>query len=132
MGGHSHWATTKRHKQAQDAKRGKIFTRLIRELAIAARQGGEKLRIERDHAGERNSRHFDLHTWMTRLELRDPLLGHGVLQRRELVRPDFDGARGLPEMATARSCAIYPPDACASASTGTRGSLRSPAKCGMT
>jgi YebC/PmpR family DNA-binding regulatory protein len=41
MGGHSHWATTKRHKQAQDAKRGKIFTRLIRELAIAARQGGD-------------------------------------------------------------------------------------------
>jgi len=41
MGGHSHWATTKRHKQAQDAKRGKIFTRLIRELTIAARQGGD-------------------------------------------------------------------------------------------
>ena len=41
MGGHSHWANTNRHKQAQDAKRGKIFTRLIRELAIAARQGGD-------------------------------------------------------------------------------------------
>ncbi len=41
MGGHSHWATTKRHKQAQDAKRGKIFTRVIRELTIAARQGGD-------------------------------------------------------------------------------------------
>ncbi|WP_447975331.1 YebC/PmpR family DNA-binding transcriptional regulator [Nitrospira sp. Kam-Ns4a] len=40
MGGHSHWATTKRHKAAQDAKRGKIFTRIIRELTIAARQGG--------------------------------------------------------------------------------------------
>jgi YebC/PmpR family DNA-binding regulatory protein len=41
MGGHSHWATIKRHKAAQDAKRGKIFTRLIRELTIAARQGGD-------------------------------------------------------------------------------------------
>ncbi len=41
MGGHSHWATTKRHKAAQDAKRGKIFTRIIRELTIAARQGGD-------------------------------------------------------------------------------------------
>lgn len=41
MGGHSHWATTKRHKAAIDAKRGKIFTRVIRELTIAARQGGD-------------------------------------------------------------------------------------------
>ncbi len=41
MGGHSHWATTKRHKAAVDAKRGRIFTRLIRELTIAARQGGD-------------------------------------------------------------------------------------------
>jgi len=41
MGGHSHWATTKRHKQSQDAKRGKLFTRVIRELTIAARQGGD-------------------------------------------------------------------------------------------
>ena len=41
MGGHSHWATTKRHKAAVDAKRGKIFTRIIRELTIAARAGGD-------------------------------------------------------------------------------------------
>lgn len=41
MGGHSHWATTKRHKAAVDAKRGKIFTRIIRELTIAARHGGD-------------------------------------------------------------------------------------------
>ncbi|HJR75765.1 MAG TPA: YebC/PmpR family DNA-binding transcriptional regulator [Nitrospiraceae bacterium] len=41
MGGHSHWATIKRHKSAQDAKRGKIFTRIIRELTIAARHGGD-------------------------------------------------------------------------------------------
>ena len=41
MGGHSHWATIKRHKSSQDAKRGKIFTRLIRELTIAARSGGD-------------------------------------------------------------------------------------------
>lgn len=41
MGGHSHWATTKRHKASVDAKRGKIFTRIIRELTISARQGGD-------------------------------------------------------------------------------------------
>ena len=41
MGGHSHWATIKRHKSAVDAKRGKVFTRIIRELTIAARSGGD-------------------------------------------------------------------------------------------
>ncbi len=41
MGGHSHWATTKRHKASVDAKRGKVFTRVIRELTIAARAGGD-------------------------------------------------------------------------------------------
>lgn len=41
MGGHSHWSTIKRHKAAQDAKRGKVFTRLIREVTIAARHGGD-------------------------------------------------------------------------------------------
>jgi YebC/PmpR family DNA-binding regulatory protein len=40
MGGHSHWATTKRHKASVDAKRGKIFTKIIREVTIAARLGG--------------------------------------------------------------------------------------------
>jgi YebC/PmpR family DNA-binding regulatory protein len=41
VGGHSHWATTKRHKASVDAKRGKLFTRAIREITIAARQGGD-------------------------------------------------------------------------------------------
>ncbi|GKS56789.1 putative transcriptional regulatory protein [Nitrospira sp.] len=41
MGGHSHWATTKRHKAAVDAKRGKRFTKVIREITIAARSGGD-------------------------------------------------------------------------------------------
>jgi YebC/PmpR family DNA-binding regulatory protein len=40
MGGHSHWATTKRHKSAQDAKRGRIFTKVIREVTTAAKIGG--------------------------------------------------------------------------------------------
>lgn len=40
MSGHSKWATIKRKKGAIDAKRGKIFTKLIRELTIAARIGG--------------------------------------------------------------------------------------------
>ena len=40
MSGHSKWSTIKRKKGAADAKRGKIFTKLIRELATAARMGG--------------------------------------------------------------------------------------------
>jgi YebC/PmpR family DNA-binding regulatory protein len=40
MSGHSKWATIKHKKGALDAKRGKIFTRLIKEVTIAAKQGG--------------------------------------------------------------------------------------------
>ncbi len=40
MSGHSKWATIKRKKGALDAARGKIFTRLTREISIAARMGG--------------------------------------------------------------------------------------------
>ncbi len=40
MSGHSKWATIKRKKGAEDAKRGKIFTRLARDIMIAAREGG--------------------------------------------------------------------------------------------
>ena len=40
MSGHSKWATTKRHKAAIDAKRGKIFSVLSKELTICARDGG--------------------------------------------------------------------------------------------
>lgn len=40
MAGHSKWANIKHRKAAQDAKRGKAFTKLIRELVVAAKQGG--------------------------------------------------------------------------------------------
>jgi transcriptional/translational regulatory protein YebC/TACO1 len=40
MSGHSKWATIKHKKGAADAKRGKVFTRLIKEISIAAKQGG--------------------------------------------------------------------------------------------
>ena len=40
MAGHSKWANIKHRKAAQDAKRGKLFTKLIRELVVAARAGG--------------------------------------------------------------------------------------------
>jgi len=40
MSGHSKWAGIKHRKAAQDAKRGKLFTKLIREITVAAREGG--------------------------------------------------------------------------------------------
>lgn len=40
MSGHSHWATIRRKKGAADAKRGQVFTRLTREIVLAAREGG--------------------------------------------------------------------------------------------
>ena len=41
MSGHSKWATTKRHKAAVDAKRGKIFSVISKEITLAARDGGK-------------------------------------------------------------------------------------------
>jgi YebC/PmpR family DNA-binding regulatory protein len=43
MSGHNKWSTIKRKKGVADAKRGQIFTRLAREIAIAAREGGSEL-----------------------------------------------------------------------------------------
>lgn len=40
MAGHSKWANIRHRKAAQDAKRGKIFTKLIREIVVAAKEGG--------------------------------------------------------------------------------------------
>ena len=56
MSGHSKWATTKRKKAVIDAKRGKMFTKLIKEITIAAREGGgdpagnPRLRLAIDNA----------------------------------------------------------------------------------
>jgi len=41
MSGHSKWSTIKRKKGAEDARRGKIFTRLARDIMVAARSGGD-------------------------------------------------------------------------------------------
>jgi YebC/PmpR family DNA-binding regulatory protein len=60
MSGHSKWSTIKRKKAAADAKRGNMFTRLAREIAIAAREGGGDpnmnfaLRLAIDHAKDSN------------------------------------------------------------------------------
>ena len=43
MSGHSKWANIKFRKERQDAARGRIFTRLIKEITVAARMGGRDL-----------------------------------------------------------------------------------------
>lgn len=60
MAGHSKWANIKHRKAAADAKRGAVFTKLIREITVAARQGGgdpamnARLRLAIDKAYESN------------------------------------------------------------------------------
>ncbi|MCC7082472.1 MAG: YebC/PmpR family DNA-binding transcriptional regulator [Burkholderiales bacterium] len=60
MAGHSKWANIKHKKAAQDAKRGKVFTRLIKEITVAAKLGGAdpnsnpRLRLAIDKAQDEN------------------------------------------------------------------------------
>ena len=60
MAGHSKWANIQHRKGRQDAKRGKVFTRLIKEITVAARLGGgdagsnPRLRLALDKAREAN------------------------------------------------------------------------------
>jgi len=60
MAGHSKWANIKHRKAAADAKKGKVFTRLIKEITVAARMGGgdpdsnPRLRMMLDKAREAN------------------------------------------------------------------------------
>ncbi len=59
MSGHSKWSTIKRKKEATDAKRGQIFTKLAKEIALAAREGADpdtnfKLRLVIDKAKAAN------------------------------------------------------------------------------
>src|SRR5213079_1763392 len=60
MSGHSKWANIKHRKAAADAKKGKVFTRLIKEITVAAKLGGAdpatnpRLRLAMDKAREAN------------------------------------------------------------------------------
>ena len=60
MAGHSKWANIQHRKGRQDAKRGKIFTRLIKEITVSARLGGgdansnPRLRLAMDKAYAQN------------------------------------------------------------------------------
>jgi YebC/PmpR family DNA-binding regulatory protein len=88
MSGHSKWATIKHKKAATDAKRGRIFTRLIREIAIAARAGADpntnaRLRTAIAAAKNENMPSDNIE--------RAVLRGSGQLEGEQLEEINFEG-----------------------------------------
>ena len=89
MSGHSKWSTIKRKKQAEDTKRGKVFTKLAREIAIAAREGGSdlesnfKLRLVVDKAKSANMPKDNIERAIQR--------GTGELKGEELEELRYEG-----------------------------------------
>jgi YebC/PmpR family DNA-binding regulatory protein len=89
MSGHSKWKTIKHKKEATDAKRGKIFTRLGREITIAAREGGGSvesnfsLRLAVDKARAANMPKDNIERAIKR--------GTGELKGEELAEATYEG-----------------------------------------
>ncbi len=89
MSGHSKWANIKYRKSAQDAKRSKIFTRIIREIVIAAREGGgdaesnPRLRAVLDKAKEANMPKDTIERAIKR--------GTGELEGAEYIETVYEG-----------------------------------------
>jgi YebC/PmpR family DNA-binding regulatory protein len=89
MSGHSKWSTIKHKKAAQDAKRGKVFTRLAREIVIAAREGGGdpevnfSLRLAMDKAKAANMPKDNIERAIKR--------GTGELKGEELFEVVYEG-----------------------------------------
>ena len=89
MSGHSKWSTIKHKKAATDAKRGKLFTRLAREIAVAAREGGSSLdtnfnlRLAVDRAKSANMPKDNIERAVKR--------GTGELKGEELLELMYEG-----------------------------------------
>jgi len=89
MSGHSKWSTIKHKKAAMDARRGKLFTRLGREITIAAREGGGnpdvnfRLRLVIDKAKDANMPKDNIERAIKR--------GTGELKGAELVEVMYEG-----------------------------------------
>src|SRR3972149_6965511 len=87
MGGHSHWSTIKRQKGASDAKRGQLFTKLSKEITVAAREGGPnptpRLRLAIDKARESNMAADTIKRAIDR--------GAGGAEAEALVEATFEG-----------------------------------------
>lgn len=89
MSGHSKWSTIKRKKEATDSKRGQAFTRIAREIAIAAREGGGdpdsnfRLRLVVDKARQANMPKENIERAIKR--------GTGELKGEELEEIMYEG-----------------------------------------
>lgn len=89
MAGHSKWANIQHRKGAQDKRRAKVFTRLIRELTVAARMGGEdaesnpRLRLALDRARAQNMPRDTLERAIRR--------GAGKLEGSEIQEVTYEG-----------------------------------------
>lgn len=89
MGGHSHWSTIKRQKASQDAKRGQLFTKLAREVVVAARDGGgdpdmnPRLRLAIDKARGYNMPMDNIDRAIKR--------GAGHIDASDLIEARFEG-----------------------------------------
>ncbi|RUO79777.1 YebC/PmpR family DNA-binding transcriptional regulator [Idiomarina tyrosinivorans] len=89
MAGHSKWANIKHRKAAQDAKRGKIFTKLIREITVSAKHGGgdpetnPRLRAAIDKALSNNMKRDTIDTAVKR--------GSGELEGMDVEELTYEG-----------------------------------------
>ncbi len=88
MSGHSKWSTIKHKKAATDAKRGQVFTRIAKELTIAARDGGDPesnpgLRLALNKAKESNMPKYNIERAIKR--------GTGEIEGGELVEALYEG-----------------------------------------
>ena len=89
MGGHSHWSTIKRQKASQDAKRGQLFTKLAREIVVAARASGPdpdmnpRLRLAIDKARSYNMPMDNIERAIKR--------GSGQVEGADLIEATFEG-----------------------------------------
>src|SRR3989304_8185472 len=89
MGGHSHWSQVKRQKGVSDVKRGTLFTKLSREITVAAREGGgdaamnPRLRLAIDKARESNMAADTIKRAIER--------GAGGAEAEALVEATFEG-----------------------------------------
>lgn len=98
MAGHSKWANIQYRKQAQDKKRGKLFTKLIREITVAARMGGgdpdanPRLRLAMDKALAANMPKDNIERAIKRGS------GDAEGQQLEEIRYEGYGAHGVAVM----------------------------------
>ena len=82
MAGHSKWANIQHRKGRQDAKRGQVWTKIIREITVAARQGGDptmnsRLRLALDKASAANVPKDTVNKAIALLGYKGRIVGHG-------------------------------------------------------